>query len=237
VLPLFLSEDGSIRKLHLLLSLITRNKDYQLEQAASAKSLARKLGVDLQILFAESDTITQSTHLLRAIQSEASLRPDAILFEPVGGTALSHVARAAVGAVAGWGALNCDPDYISELRRSAHVPAFSLSSDHKEIGRIQGRQISALLPRGGNVLYIQGPSDNTAARDRTAGMQSVLAPNLHLTALRGQWTEGSAYRSVTSWVKLTIANMTWSRHRMMSRRWEHARFSRLSTIWMSAPAG
>jgi ABC-type sugar transport system substrate-binding protein len=195
-----------MKKLRLLLSLTTKNNDFQLEQAASAESHARKLGVDLQILYAESDSITQSTHLLRAIQSEASLRPDAILFEPVGGTALPRVARAAVAASIGWGALNCDPDYISELRRSARVPAFSISSDHKEIGRIQGRQVAALLARGGNVLYIQGPSDNTAARDRTAGMQSVLAPHLHLTALRGQWTEESAYRSVTSWVKLTIAS-------------------------------
>jgi ABC-type sugar transport system substrate-binding protein len=116
------------------------------------------------------------------------------------------VARAAATAGIGWVALNCNPDYISELRRSARVPVFSLSSDHQEIGRIQGRQFSALLPRGGNVLYIQGPSETAAAKNRTAGMLSVLAPNIHLTVLRGQWTEESAYRSVTSWMKLTMAS-------------------------------
>jgi ABC-type sugar transport system substrate-binding protein len=93
-----------MKKLRLLLSLITELNDFQLEQAACAESCARKLGVDLQILSAESDTITQSTHLLRAIQSEAPLRPDAILFELVGGMALPQVARAAVAAGVGWAA-------------------------------------------------------------------------------------------------------------------------------------
>jgi ABC-type sugar transport system substrate-binding protein len=195
-----------MKKLRLLLSLVTNNNDFQLEQAASAESCSRKLGIELQIVYAQGDTITQSTQLLRAIQCEPALRPDGILVLPVGGTALPQVARAAVTAGIAWVALNCDPDYISELRRSVRVPVFSLGSDHKEIGRIQGRQFSALLPRGGNVLYIQGPSETAAAKNRTVGMLSVLAPNIRLTVLRGQWTEESAYRSVTSWLKLTIAN-------------------------------
>ena len=197
-----------MKKLRFLLSLITRSNDFQIEQDAAARAAAQQAGVDLEIVYADSDTITQSTQLLRAIQSEPSLRPDAILFEPVGGTALPQVARAAVTASIGWAALNCDPDYISDLRRTAKAPIFALSSDHKEIGRIQARQFAALLPRGGAVLYIQGPSDNVASRDRTAGMQSILPKNIHMTALRGQWTEESAARSVNSWLKLTIANKT-----------------------------
>lgn len=197
-----------MKKLRFLLSLITRSNDFQIEQDAAARAAAQQAGVDLEIVYADSDTITQSTQLLRAIQNEPSLRPDAILFEPVGGTALPQVARAAVTASIGWAALNCDPDYISDLRRTAKAPIFALSSDHKEIGRIQARQFAALLPRGGAVLYIQGPSDNVASRDRTAGMQSILPKNIHMTALRGQWTEESAARSVNSWLKLTIANKT-----------------------------
>lgn len=197
-----------MKKLRFLLSLTTRNNDYQLEQEASAKAAAQQLGVDLEIVFADGDTITQSTQLLKAIQHDPTQRPDAILFEPVGGTALPQVARAAVSAGIGWAALNCDPDYLSDLRRTARAPVFSLSSDHKEIGRIQAHQFAALLPRGGSILYIQGPSENSAARDRTSGMQSALPGNIHVTALRGQWTEESATRSVTSWLKLTVANRT-----------------------------
>lgn len=197
-----------MKKLRFLLSLITKSNDFQIEQDAAARAAAQQAGVDLEIVYADSDTITQSTQLLRAIQNEPALRPDAILFEPVGGTALPQVARAAVAAGIGWAALNCDPDYISDLRRTAKAPIFALSSDHKEIGRIQARQFAALLPRGGSMLYIQGPSDNVASRDRTTGMQSILPKNIHVTVLRGQWTEESAARSVNSWLKLTIANKT-----------------------------
>ena len=193
-------------KLRLLLSLVTKNNDYQVEQAAAAQATAQNLDVDLQLIYAESDTITQSTQLLRVIQSDPSLRPDAILFEPVGGTALPQVGRAAVSAGIAWCVLNNDAEYIPDLRREAKVPVFSVSSDHREIGRIQARQYSALIPRGGSVLYIQGPSDNIAAKGRVAGMHSSLPTNIHVNVLRGQWTEESAVRSVSSWLKLTVAN-------------------------------
>lgn len=194
-----------MKKLRLLLSLITKNNDFQLEQAASAEAAARRADVELQTLYAESDTITQSTHLLRAIQSDPTLRPDAILVEPVGGTALPQVAKAAVGAGIAWVPLNAFPSYIPELRAISKAPVFCVGSDHKEIGRVQGRQFCAFLPRGGTILYIQ-PTENFAAKNRSLGMQSVLASNIHVTLLRGQWTEESAYRSVASWLKLTIAN-------------------------------
>jgi ribose transport system substrate-binding protein len=185
-----------------LLSLTTRENDYQLEQAESATQAARKLGIDVQILFAENDAIQQSTQILKAVQGPTNERPTAIIFEPVGGTGLPQVARTAVSAGIGWVVLNREAHYISELRESASVPVFGLSSDHAEIGRIQGRQCMALLPRGGSVLYIQGPSENSAARDRLLGVQEVKLANFHLTILKGQWTEDSAQRTIRSWLKL-----------------------------------
>jgi ribose transport system substrate-binding protein len=155
--------------LRFIVSLITKDNDYQVEQAAAALAAAQKLGVDVQILYADNDAITQSTQLLRAIQSDAPVRPHAIIFEPAGGTAFPQVAKAAVSAKIAWVALNREADYIPQLRKAAEVPVFTISSDHKEIGRIQGRQFTVLLPKGGSVLYIQGPSENSAARDRTGG--------------------------------------------------------------------
>jgi len=197
-----------MKKLRFLLSLVTQNNDYQVEQAASARAAAQDVGADLEIVYADGDTITQSTQILRAIQADPSLRPAGVVFEPVGGTALPQVARAAVAAGIGWAVLNSDPSYIGELRTSAKAPLFSISSDHKEIGRIQGRQFAALLPRGGTLLYVQGPSDNLAARDRTAGMQSTLPSNIQAVLLKGQWTEESAVRCVNSWLKLAATGKT-----------------------------
>ena len=193
-------------KRRILLSLMTEENDFQLEQAVSARRAAESLSVDLQILFAGNDTITQSTQILRAIQGDASLRPDAVIFEPVGGTALPQVARTASSAGIGWCVLINIPGYLAELRGSAKAPVFAVGTDQEEIGRIEARQLAALLPRGGSALYIQGPSEHFAAKQRTLGLQSALPANIRISGLRGNWTEEGAVRSVTSWLKLTAVN-------------------------------
>jgi ribose transport system substrate-binding protein len=198
-----------MKKLRFVVSLMTRENDYQLEQAAAAQQAATIHGIDLQILFAENDAITQGTQVLKIIQGQEAQRPDAILCEPVGGPCLPQVARAAVAVGIGWAILNRDADYVSELRRSSKAPIFSLSPDQKEIGRIQGQQLAALVGNGsGGVLHIQGPSENSAAKERTAGMQMTLPPSVAVTSLRGQWTEESAHRCVESWLRLNTSEKT-----------------------------
>jgi ribose transport system substrate-binding protein len=192
-------------KLKFLVALTTNDNDYQIEQARSAEQTAKKLNVDLQILYADNDAINQSTQILKAVQAAPEDRPNAIIFEPVGGTALPQVARASVTAGIGWAVLNRDASYVPELRQTSKAPVFSVSSDHIEIGRIQGRQCGALLPTGGTVLYVQGPSENSAAKERTLGMQEAKRSNIHLIMLKAQWTEESAQRSVRSWLKLTTS--------------------------------
>src|SRR6266850_1567191 len=130
-----------MKKPRFLISLTTDDNDYQIEQAQSAEQAARNLGVEAQILYANNDAITQSTQILKAVQAAENLRPDAIIFEPVGGTALPQVARAAV----------------------------------------------------------------SAGIERTLGMQETKPSNIHVTLLKGQWTEESAQRSVRSWLKLTTS--------------------------------
>jgi ribose transport system substrate-binding protein len=95
-----------MKKLNILISLTTNDNDYQMEQAAAAEEAARRLGASVRVVFADNDPIQQSQQLLEAVQSAAETRPDAIVFEPVGGTALPQVARAAVAAGMGWVVLN-----------------------------------------------------------------------------------------------------------------------------------
>jgi len=195
-------------KIRILVSLTTNDNDYQIEQAQSAEQAASKLGVSAEIIYANNDAINQSTQILRAIQASPEDRPSAIVFEPVGGTALPQVARAAAAVEIGWAVLNRDASYIEDLRRTSTVAIFAISSDHVEIGRIQGRQFAALLPRGGTVLYIQGPSENSAAKERTLGMLETKPANIQIISLRGQWTEESSQRAVRSWLKLTTSQKT-----------------------------
>ncbi|HEY4661222.1 MAG TPA: hypothetical protein VIG91_06950, partial [Terriglobales bacterium] len=84
-----------MKKLKFVVSLTTRDNDYQMEQATAAEEAAQRFGAELQILDAENDAILQSQQLLKVIQSSTEAHPDGIIFEPVGGTAMPQVARAA----------------------------------------------------------------------------------------------------------------------------------------------
>jgi ribose transport system substrate-binding protein len=194
-----------MKKLNFLVSLTTNDNDYQVEQAASAEESARRLGADLQIIYADNDAINQSQQLLKVIQSSSTARPDAIVFEPAGSTALPQVARAAASAGIGWVILNREADYITELRTAHRVPVFCITSDHREIGRIQGQQIGAIVPSEGAVLYLQGPSGSDAAQQRTEGMQHAKPVSVQVRMLRAQWTEGSAYQAVSAWLRLSTS--------------------------------
>ena len=196
----------AMKKLKFLVSLTTNDNDYQVEQAASAEEAGRRLGADIQIIYAENDSITQSQQILNVIQSRSDSHPDGIIFEPVGGTALPQVARAAVAAGISWVVLNRNVDYIAEIRKSQRVPIFGVSSDHEEIGRIQGHQFAALLPKGGTVLHIQGPSESLAAKQRTTGMYETKPVDVQVKVMRAQWTEASSYRAVSSWLRLSTSH-------------------------------
>jgi ABC-type sugar transport system substrate-binding protein len=124
------------------------------------------------------------------------------MFEPAGGTAFPQVARAAAAAGIGWVVLNHEVDYIRELRHTYKVPVFAISSDHDAVGRIQGQQFAALLPNGGSILYIEGPANSSAAKERTAGMLKTKPANIQVKTMRANWTEESAYRTVSSWLRL-----------------------------------
>ncbi|HLZ43873.1 MAG TPA: sugar ABC transporter substrate-binding protein [Candidatus Sulfotelmatobacter sp.] len=188
-----------MNNLNVVVALTTRENDYQAEQASAVTDMAARLGVSIEIIYAQNDAVNQTQQLIKIIQNSEK-RPSAILVEPVG-TGMPQVAKAAVAAGIGWGMINSDPDYIPELRRAGSVPVFSISTDQSEVGRIQGNQIAALVSEG-NILYIEGPSNNTAAQLRTKGMLTTKPPSITLKSLRGDWTERSAHHAVQSWLSL-----------------------------------
>jgi ribose transport system substrate-binding protein len=193
--------------MNFLISLIMEENAYQQDQAAAASEAARRLGAQVQILYADNDAITQSQQLLNVIQSSsADSRPDAIVCHPVG-TTLKQVAREAMARGIGWALLNREDDYLTELQNTAK-PAFCVTVDQEEVGRIQGRQFGALLPKGGLVVYILGPSTNPVFKQRAAGMESTKPSNIQVTTLRGNLTEQSGHDAVTAWLQLKTARAT-----------------------------
>jgi len=189
--------------LSVLVSLVTDDNEYQLAQASAAQSAAGKLGVNLQIVYAGNDAVQQTQQILRFIQ-DSGKKPDAILAEPVG-TGMPQIAKAAVAAGIAWGILNSDVDYIGDLRRAASVPIFSIVSDHEAIGKIQGQQIAALMGDAGCLLYVEGPAVRDVARIRSKGMMSTKPSRVIVKTLRGDWTQGSGYHAIKSWLSLSTS--------------------------------
>jgi ribose transport system substrate-binding protein len=192
-----------MKPLTILVSLITEENDFQMEQAAAAQAAAVRLGVHLQIVYAANDAVNQSQQLFTAIQTSAQ-RPDGILVEPVG-TGMAQAAGAAVMAGIGWGVVNRDVDYVPRLRRMGQAPVFAVATDHGEVGRIEGAQVAALVKDGCGVLYIEGPISGGVAKARSSGMFSAIPGSIAVKVLRGDWTQQSGHHATKAWLALSTS--------------------------------
>ena len=181
-------------QLSVLLSLVTADNDYQRDQASAAQAAATQAGVDLRVIYAGGDAITQTKQLLAAVQAPADERPGAIVVEPAG-TSMPHVARAAVQQGIGWIVVTRSADYVAELRAAHSTVVAGIEVDNVEVGRLQGRQFAALLPTGGTVLYLEGPSIDVS-KQRHAGTLETLPHNIELQSARGRWTAESGAQAL-----------------------------------------
>jgi ABC-type sugar transport system substrate-binding protein len=79
----------------------------------------------------------------------------------------------------------------------------SVSPDETAIGRVQGRQILALLPKGGRVLYVQGDSFSPTALRRTEGFEEILQsdPRYVCGKASGDWTAEGGLQAVSNWIR------------------------------------
>ena len=189
-----------MKKLKILLALITQDNDYQREQASVAEKTAQRLGIDLQVLYANGDAIAQTQQILTSLRSPIEVRPDAVVVEPVG-TGMLGVAKAAADSGIGWVALNRLAESLAPLRLTSTAPMGSVDCDNVEVGRIQGRQFGALLPSGGSVLYLEGASTDVS-KQRRAGVAETVPANVDVKTVRGKWTEDSGFQAITSWLRV-----------------------------------
>lgn len=193
-----------MERLQIVVSLPNDNA-YQHEQGVVAKATAESLGLDLRVMHAQDDAITQSQQLLGIIQSASVAQPDAFLVEPVTRTGLPRVAEAAVAKGIAWVISNTDVDYVKSLRESPRVPVFTVTQGQHEIGHIQGKQFAALLPHGGSVLYIAGPSTSSVAIQRLEGVEDAKPRDVQIRTLRSKWSEEDARQSATAWLRLATS--------------------------------
>jgi len=184
----------------ILVSLTTKDNDYQRAQAASVETVARRMGAGIEIVYADNDSVNQSQQILSAIQKK-NHGLAAVITEPVG-TAMVQVAETAVKMGIAWGVLNRTTDYTARLRQSSGVPVFEVDANQEAIGHIHAAQLAKLFPGGGAVLYIEGPVAGSAAKLRTQGLLARKPANIELKMIKASWTEDSAQKAVASWLKL-----------------------------------
>jgi ABC-type sugar transport system substrate-binding protein len=55
------------------------------------------------------------------------------------------------------------------------------------------------------VLCIQGPSESLAAKQRGQGMCETKPASVQVKAIKGNWTEASARKAVSSWLRLSTS--------------------------------
>jgi ABC-type sugar transport system substrate-binding protein len=191
----------------VVISLVSAEQEYQALQATDASMTAGRLGVEIEVLYAEDNAVLQIQQLFRCLHAPEVERPAALLVHTRVPDGLERVARNAAQAGVGWVLLNRTAPYIETLRREhPSVLMAAVTADHAEIGRVHGRQLIERLPAGGQVLYLQGPLDAPAARLRLEGLEQATRGRAYeLRILNGEWTQESAEKAIAAWLRLKTA--------------------------------
>jgi ABC-type sugar transport system substrate-binding protein len=192
----------------LVVSLTSADQEYQALQGEDAREAGRRLGVEVEVLFAEDNAVLQIQQLFRFLHAPEAERPAALLVHTRVPEGLERVARNAARAGVGWFLLNRSAPYVDGMR--AEHPALAVaavSTDHSEIGRIHARQLSGLCREGAHVLYVQGPAETPAARQRLEGFkEAARGRSYDLKVVNGEWTEPSAEKAIAAWLRLKTSD-------------------------------
>jgi ABC-type sugar transport system substrate-binding protein len=187
----------------VVLSLLTSRQEFQKQQEVDARAAASRAGLALEVVYVENDPALQIRQLEEYLKRAPDSRPVAFVVEAVATVGFERIARSAVVARVGWVLVSARAPYVETLRRDFPGALVSAATvDDLEIGRIQGRQLLALIPRGGPVLQVQGPSASAATMlRRRMTEQELKGSKVQLAhAVSGDWTTEGAEWAVSSWL-------------------------------------
>jgi ABC-type sugar transport system substrate-binding protein len=161
---------------------------YQKLLHADAARHAEQTGIVLEVSFCSLGVARQVEQLRAAIRRPADERPRAVLVMPAEDASMREVAREVAAAGVGWVLLNRRAAFLDRLPYEfPALPIFTVSPNDHEIGKVQGRQLRAALPRNARVLLARGGSGPTAV-DREAGLRSSLTGSqIGVDVLYGSW--------------------------------------------------
>jgi serine/threonine protein kinase/ABC-type sugar transport system substrate-binding protein len=165
---------------------------------------ARGHGFPVRVFRAGNDSQKQVAQIQECLREAPDRRPTVVMISPVREVPLRSIAYEAARLGVGWVLLGRWSDYVNNLRAEfPELPIFAVMADQKEVGRIQGRQIVALLPGAGELVSIQGPLGTSSAVRRHAGVQEVLqGSSIEVFTIHSDWTLGGGTRAMLDWARV-----------------------------------
>jgi ABC-type sugar transport system substrate-binding protein len=174
---------------------------YQALQQKEARAAGQRAGFNLEVVCRPA---FDQFRVLRRHLGEASPPVDAVLTEPGNTSTISLMLKELKGK-AGLVLLNAwDPVVESSLADWGSArPLASVSTPHAEIGKIQGSQISAVVPPQGAALVVTGPARSPAARARLEGLRSTIRSDITVHDTQAsQWTEAAGITAFNDWYRV-----------------------------------
>jgi ABC-type sugar transport system substrate-binding protein len=178
---------------------------FQLLQEDTALNEGRRLGFDVEVAFAPG--FDQLRALKRRLSDATADAVDAVVTEPANNATMDLMLNELKGKcgliiLSAWG------PSIEQAHGAwgAGLPMGSVGTDHVRVGEIQGRQVKALLPGGGRLLYVAGPLRSSAAQQRLEGLKSQIGGDVKVEEISaGQWTESDGIVAFNDWYRVAKA--------------------------------
>jgi DNA-binding LacI/PurR family transcriptional regulator len=188
---------------------------YQGSIVREAQAEAQSQGIAVEVFDAGHNAAKQAQSLIRFAHQKNGGRlcalfiPEADMIHQceIENDPILHLARRVLQKGVGWIVLNHGRDeLIAPLRKEfPGLPVALVAIDNKEFGRIQGRQLRNILPKGGTVLCIRGNPFDTACIDRSAGMEeSLQGGGIAVEVIDARWDADIAEPSVHKWITSPI---------------------------------
>ncbi len=193
----------------ITLLLLTDGQDFQRAQEQSAREVCEKEGFELEVAYADNSPFMQIRQVLEYVERPLNTRPAAIAIELASApSAFTQAARATVSAGIGWVELSSGASVVQSLHHEfpGHLVA-CVTADEEAIGQLHAAQCRALLPKGGTVLYVEGPSVNAIVKDRRLALENGLRGSLITIAktIAADWTEEGAKCATIAWLRQASA--------------------------------
>ncbi len=180
--------------------------------AREVRLTAAKAGIDVEVFDAHHDAQVQAQHLVgfefqnpgRRLCALFVPEADAVAQGSVENDPSFHAARRLLQKGVGLVFVNHGREDVVVALRALfpHLPAALVAIDNLEFGRVQGRQLRALLPDGGTVLCVRGNPLDSACLNRSAGLREELPPDrFTIEDLDARWEEAVAEAAVYKWLK------------------------------------